>query len=357
MNFKTPAFIVNLQTVRQNIERILRKTQQDGIVFRPHFKTHQNQRVAIIFKEYGLTRICVSSVSMARYFASNGFDDITIAFPVNLKEISDLQELARNIHINILLDNEQSAFFLSKNFKQPAGFFIEIDNGYGRSGIKNSQTSLMEKILEILAGSPLQFKGFLSHFGNTYKAENVDKIKEIYKKGCHEMALLKQHFSSRYPDIIISTGDTPSASVVDTFLPADEIRPGNFVYYDYFQYHLGVCHKENIAVHVSCPVVSVYPERNEAVIYGGAVHLSREFILNERGEKIFGQVAEINEKGEMIAWLPGTHVISLSQEHGIIRFPETIPDSIKPGCLIGVVPVHSCLTAHLLKENTVFINQ
>jgi D-serine deaminase-like pyridoxal phosphate-dependent protein len=130
----------------------------------------------------------------------------------------------------------------------------------------------------------------------------------------------------------------------------DEIRPGNFVFYDVMQYHIGSCLLDDIAVAVSCPVVSVYRDRNEIIIYGGAVHLSKEFIEADNGFKLFGYVVKFTKNG----WsspLPGTYVSSLSQEHGTVKMPEKFISKFKPGDVLGILPVHSCLTANLLRQN------
>jgi D-serine deaminase-like pyridoxal phosphate-dependent protein len=42
----------------------------------------------------------------------------------------------------------------------------------------------------------------------------------------------------------------------------------------------------------------------------------------------------------------------LSQEHGIIKMPKENFDSINIGDMLAVLPVHSCLTANLMKEYT-----
>lgn len=66
------------------------------------------------------------------------------------------------------------------------------------------------------------------------------------------------------PDLLFSIGDTPSCSIAEAFPPPiDEIRPGNFIFYDLFQVSLGACRDEDIAAAVACPVISKHPERQE----------------------------------------------------------------------------------------------
>ena len=104
------------------------------------------------------------------------------------------------------------------------------------------------------------------------------KFLQLWNDARIKLNNLKQKYLSQFPDLITSYGDTPSCSLADNFEGFDEIRPGNFVYYDVMQYHIGSCSLDEIAVAVACPVVAIHPERNEVVIYGGAVHFSKEFI-------------------------------------------------------------------------------
>ena len=44
-------------------------------------------------------------------------------------------------------------------------------------------------------------------------------------------------------------------------------------------------------------------------------------------------------------------VKSLSQEHGIIKFEDKLPEDILVGDVVGILPIHSCLSANLLRKN------
>jgi len=345
---KKPTFLVNKAKVERNIRRMLEKAKRNEVIFRPHFKTHQLAEIGEIFRETGVDKITVSSVSMAEYFASHGWNDITIAFPVNLREMQQIDNLAGKIRLNLLVDSAFPAGELANSLHNKVGIFIELDNGYHRSGLLPEQTDETDKIIEITGKSDhLRFNGFLTHAGNTYSAKSKTEILSILQDTAHMMKALKEKYVSRFPDIILSYGDTPSCSIADDLSTFDEIRPGNFVYYDVMQYQLGSCSLDDIAVAVACPVVSVYPERNELIIYGGAVHLSKEYIETD-GKKSFGLIVQLNgnEWGDTI---PGAYVSSVSQEHGIVKMPGKYIFRFRPGEVLGVLPVHSCLTANLLK--------
>ena len=67
---------------------------QYNVRLRPHFKTHQSRQIAGWFREAGINCITVSSLKMAEYFAADGWDDITVAFPVNVLEHERINRLA-----------------------------------------------------------------------------------------------------------------------------------------------------------------------------------------------------------------------------------------------------------------------
>jgi len=346
-----PALIIDTGKVESNIERMLSKASKSKAVLRPHFKTHQSARTGEIFRKKGVEKITVSSVQMAEYFAKYGWNDITIAFPLNLLEIEKTDNLAGKIKLNILLDSPFVASEIAKNTKNNIGVFIEIDTGYHRTGLLPGQENEIEKITDIISNTKnLNFKGFLTHAGHTYNANGKEKIIEILNDAKQKMTALKNKWQQRFPDIIVSYGDTPSCSIADNCNGFDEIRPGNFVYYDVMQYHLGSCNLSDIAVSVAAPVTGIYKNRSEIAVYGGAVHLSKEFIAGDNNFSIFGYIVKYNGNFCWNEPLNGAWVKSISQEHGIVHMPANELGKIKQGDVIGILPVHSCLTANLLNK-------
>ena len=348
--WKKPTLIIDTLKVRRNIEKMLRKTVESKVVFRPHFKTHQSAKIGEIFRKKGVDKITVSSVSMAEYFAHHGWNDITIAFPVNLLEINEINKLASTISLNLLVESSFSANILTEHITNPVGIFIKIDTGYHRTGIDPHNSKEIDSITEIIKTTDyLQFKGFLAHAGHTYSTKSVSGIEDIYQTSVSLLNELKRRYIDDFPKLIISYGDTPSCSIIEDFSNVDEIRPGNFVYYDIMQYQIGSCATDDIAVAVACPVVAIHPERSELVIYGGAVHLSKEFITDNEGKKNYGLVVHVDKNG----WghpIEEAYVSSISQEHGIIKMKKEELNQFKPGNVIGILPIHSCLTVNLLKQ-------
>jgi D-serine deaminase-like pyridoxal phosphate-dependent protein len=344
MVIKKPTLLIDESKCKANIRFMHEKALTHQLDFRPHFKTHQSLEIGKWYKELGVNKITVSSLSMASYF-SDEWNDITVAFPTNINEIDTINKLASKITINLAIENIESITYLSKNLEYKVNIFLKIDIGYHRTGIEPSNTSLMNEILDIINSNPLlSFVGFLGHAGHSYKCRKSEDIKKVHSSSLKIMAELK----SQYPDAIISLGDTPTCSVSDEFTGVDEIRPGNFVFYDLTQNKIGSNSISQIAIAMACPIVAIHKKRSEIVVYGGGVHFSKDRLDDVEGT-IYGRVVEKTENG----WgnvIPNMYVNSLSQEHGIISVPKNLIDNYKIGDYLLILPIHSCMTGNLMKE-------
>ena len=141
--------------------------------------------------------------------------------------------------------------------------------------------------------------------------------------------------------------------MVDQFGPVDELRPGNFVFYDLMQEEIGSCEMDDIAVAMACPVVAVHPERLQWIIYGGGIHFAKDFLLMEDGRKYFGRMVQFDSNSWTTKDIKAhPYITSLSQEHGVIQCTEANFNSCRVGDLTLWLPVHSCMTADAMGEYT-----
>jgi len=284
---------------------------------------------------------------MAKYFADAGWVDITIAVPVNPLEIIEIKKLSQSVNLSILVDHPDTIAFLKDQIYSQVKVFVKIDTGYGRAGIPTASFDMIEKMVrEINNCEHLFFQGLLTHAGHTYSAASQVEIREIFQSSIKDLNQIKQRLKEKgFDNCLLSVGDTPACSIIEEFKDIDEVRPGNCAFYDLVQENHGICSEDDIAVTVACPVIGKYPKRGEIVIYGGAVHFSKDLIqLNN--DKIFGYLAPFeNKKWQGID--KNTYICSLSQEHGIVKLPENLFQEISIGDILTFYPVHSCLTAHV----------
>lgn len=342
-HIKVPTALLDSEQARRNIRTMAEKAARQNIRFRPHFKTHQSAEIGEWFRTAGVSSITVSSVRMAAYFAENGWGDILIAFPANLRELSDINELAARVDLSLIVESPEVADSLDRGLTHAIKIWVKIDTGMRRAGIRWENTQEIEMLCKILRSAKnLKLMGLLTHAGQTYHAASPDEIRSLYIESNHRLCDLRDSLKRKLDlDLKVSVGDTPGCWLSDDLGEVDEIRPGNFLLFDAMMMDLGVCRPGDIALSVACPVVAKHKDRNEVVIYGGAIHLSKEFILH-KGNPIYGYVVEL-DGAKWVFNNRDNFVITLSQEHGIVRLTNDVFDRVDIGGLLVIIPVHSCL--------------
>ena len=118
-NITSPTLILIKERALKNIAKMAEKARKSGVHFRPHFKTHQSAEIGEWFRDIGVQAITVSSLNMAAYFSQNGWKDITVALPVNIREIEKINQLANQIKLNLLVESQESVKFFIRKFKCP----------------------------------------------------------------------------------------------------------------------------------------------------------------------------------------------------------------------------------------------
>lgn len=349
-----PYLLVDREKCRHNIERVALKCKNSNIKLRPHFKTHQNIQVGELFRQSGIDAITVSSVQMAEFFAQNGWNDISLAFPVYSQIADKINKLAQKISLGVIFSSAKNLLSSMELIVSQVDVYIEVDVGNARSGVSPANNREIALMLNLIGQHKnMLFKGFITHAGQTYHAKSAMEVMAITRKSMCMLSGLKQFWKDSFPNLIVSYGDTPSVSVCTDFWAIDEIRAGNFVYYDLMQNHIGSCDTTDIAVALVAPIVDICHDRGEALIHAGAVHLSKEFIEADGQPPNYGLVcpfcAQTQSWGEPFAEI---FVKSLSQEHGVVSFNQNLPAPFSVGDLVAILPVHSCLTANLMRSNT-----
>lgn len=342
---KAATLLLDSAICKRNIKRMKQKADYHGLKLTPHLKTAQSRIIGKWVKDAGIDEITVSSLSMANYLKSLDWKIIHVAFPFNIRELDFLKKLASDFSISVQIVNEITATHLADTIERDLGFFIEIDAGYGRAGVNASDTDRIEAILRICAkNKSMRFRGFYIHPGHSYYLN----VRQVYDETISAMAFLKLKYRPFYPECVIRCGDTPGASMMDDFGCIDELSPGNFMFYDLMQVEIGSCVREDIAIALAAPVVDIDKAKSTILVHGGGVHLSKES-LRSNGRVHFGEAVVLHENGWQIPKQKISWVSKISQEHGTIQADDELLESVEVGSLLGVLPVHSCLTGDCMR--------
>jgi D-serine deaminase-like pyridoxal phosphate-dependent protein len=343
-----PGLLVDQQIVRRNIEVMVKKFKNQGINFKPHFKTHQSGKIGEFFREKGINGITVSSVEMGQYFANNGWKDITIAFPANPLEKQELLNLADKVDLHLVTAEEKTLDTLNFVGDTPIKWWIKIDVGSGRAGLKfDQQKEILDIATKVLLIPGFSLEGLLGHAGQTYHSNGKEEVSNKERRAIAGMKAVKSFLESELnKKIKVSLGDTPGCSLLDNWKGVDEVRPGNFVFYDLMQLDIGSCNFKDIALAMACPVVETDPIKKKAIVHGGAIHFSKEFNKTYK----YGQVLISKNNQSWSGPLDSCFLEEISQEHGVISFQDGQEGYFSVGNVVFIMPVHSCLTVDSMRE-------
>ncbi len=330
-----PQLIVDLDKVRKNIAKVIGRLKQCGVSVRPHFKTHQCAAIGELFRDVGIRAVTVSSLDMATYFASHGWRDITLAVPINHRQLDAICQFDPQVRLNLLVDSVETTIAIDDALKGAVSprpkqaVWVKVDVGYGRVGIKwDNEKDLLSLVKLIERSDVLEFCGLLTHSGHTYDCRGREEVINQFEEGRNRMLRLKQMLAQHGITSPISMGDTPSASLAENFDGVEEMRPGNFVFYDLVQAQVGSCEAEEIAVAIACPVIGKYEDDLKVVVYGGSVHLSKDSVMID-GERVFGQLALPTQRGWDVVPLSEARVVSCCQEVSKLKVSQHVFDRIQ----------------------------
>jgi D-serine deaminase-like pyridoxal phosphate-dependent protein len=340
----TPFFVVDRAIARRNADRIRSKAERNGVILRPHVKTHKTIEGARLQLGAETGPITVSTIAEAEDFADHGFEDITYAVPIAPSKLGRCAALGGRVsRLNLLVDNvvavEAMEGFARAN-DVTFDVFLKIDCGYHRAGVQPSDPEALRLARMLDESSVLRFRGLLTHAGHSYHARSREEIVPIAAEEQRSLSAFAATLRETSIDVLCrSVGSTPTMAVAES-IDADEIRPGNYLFHDAFQATIGSCGLGDCAAWVAATVVGAYPDRREAILDCGSLALSKDAgATHVEPDPGFGIVTDL------AGVRSDCRLRSLSQEHGILEFASS--DVPPVGTVLRIIPNHSCLTAAL----------
>jgi hypothetical protein len=228
------------------------KALASGVAFRPHVKTHKTIEIARMQHGGAIGPITVSTIAEAEFFADAGFRDITYAVPIAPEKLPRAAALAARIErLNILIDSE-TALRAVEAFHAANGLvfdiFLKVDCGYHRAGVDPNDPDSVRLAIAIANSPAVHFQGLLTHAGHSYNARDVEEIRRIAAEEIESLSRFRALIGM--DELTRSIGSTPTTAIADTFADTDEVRPGNYVFFDAFQSTLRTCTRDEVAVSV-----------------------------------------------------------------------------------------------------------
>ena len=345
---ETPCLVLERGKLERNIARMRDHLAKLKVGLRPHVKTAKSYdvaRLALAGQPGGTT---VSTLKEAEQFFAHGITDILYAVgitPNKLDHVAALQR--RGADITIILDNVESARIVAARGVALGIKFsalIEIDSDGHRSGVKPDDAMLLD-IGRILEGGGTQLRGIMTHAGDSYNCDTVEKIRAMAVREREAVARCAARLrAAGLPCPIVSVGSTPTATYSEDLTGVTEVRAGVYMFFDLVMAGLNVCKVDDIAVSVLATVIGHQPDKGWIITDAGWMAMSRDRgTAAQKTDQGYGVVCDLAG-----APLDDLLVVSTNQEHGIVgrRGGGTLDAARYPvGTLLRVLPNHACATS------------
>lgn len=335
----TPALLIDQDIMIKNIESMQKKVDKYNINLRPHTKTHKMPEIAELQITKGAKGIAVAKVDEAEVMAKNGLKDIFIANEiVGDKKLQKIKEISKTIDISFGVDSIEQINIIDKIFDKtnPAKILIEIEIGENRSGIIEEE-DYIDLLKYIDSKDSIDLKGIFSHDGHSYRAENIEELKDIYEQGQKRTLHFKEIAEELGFKIgIVSIGSTPPFMFdLGVLEGINEIRIGTYVFMDASQ-SIAINSFERCAATVLASVISKPTDERVILDVGAKGITMQKRIVGITKTKGFGYI-----KNSEDIWIDG-----LFDEHAII-YNREFRDKVKLGDKVEIIPNHICPVCNL----------
>ncbi|WP_045684487.1 alanine racemase [Martelella endophytica] len=344
---ETPCVMIDAARLKANIAQMQAIATDGGVALHPHIKTHKSLAIAGMQRQAGARGVTASHPGEAAVFIRAGFSPVTLAYPlVRPEPVSALLTLGREhgVQVRFIADSMTGLAALERGAEkagQTADVFIKVDVGLHRCGV-DPLTETGIALAERLEASRLTFCGLLSHAGQAYGAGSPDGIRAVAATERRILLAFKERLRRHGIAVPqISVGSTPSLIAHDGFDGIDEIRPGNYVFFDMTAVRLGIIRRDSISLAVSATIIS--KNRDFYIVDAGSKTLSSDLGAHSTGSGTgFGEAWSADLDRPL-------SIEKLSEEHGMVARDGT---DLAIGARLLIYPNHACVVVNLAPRLT-----
>ncbi len=332
----TPALVIDLDRVEDNITSMSARARAGGVRLRPHTKTHKMPDIARLQIDAGASGITCAKLGEAEVMVDAGFDDILIAFPIyGDAKLARLQALRKRARIQVTLDSLEVARGLGTlgvASGEPVEVFVEVDTGLHRMGLEPGDATV-ELVVRLSEIAGIEIVGFLTHAGHAYGVEDRDQRAALVSREVGDLLSTRHRLSELGIWVReISVGSTPTVVQEAQQRGVTEVRPGTYVFNDTTMIRHGVATQSTCAAHVIATVVS-RPRPDRFVVDAGTKCLTSDG-ADQPGWIQFAGREELTME-------------FMNEEHGVGRIDVSRGSSLSIGDKVLMIPSHVCPVVNL----------
>lgn len=326
----TPALLVDLDLLTENMETMAAYLQKVGTHLRPHAKTHKTPAIGHMQMRHGAVGLCCATVGEAEAMVYAGIPEVLIANEV--VEASSLRRavnLCRQARILMIVDEQDNAAKLATVARQygvTVEVLVDLDVGQGRCGARSLE-QLVELAQSVRKMPGLRLMGVFGYEGHLQfipdRKERTDKGRDATEKlvsAAKELAKLGMDME------LVTGAGTGTYDIAAEFAEISEIQAGSYIFMDGTYQKLSLPFKQSLSVLssvVSCPAPGV------AIFDVGLKGISPE--------RFYPRLQEYSQAD--------AEVKGLSEEHATVLLREGL--NFRSGQKHRFVPSHCCSTVNL----------
>ncbi len=332
----TPAMIIDMAVVEDNVRRMADYARQHNFRLRPHTKTHKLRFMAQLQLDHGAVGLTVAKVGEAHVMRGL-CDDLLIAYPaLDPYRVKQIASLARERIVRVAIDSIQAADALAQAARSEGttlGILVELDVGFRRTGVQTADQSLAIA-QHVDRTEHLRLDGLCFYPGHV-KGRADEVTADMARIEAFLQEVIATWGRSGLKPTIVSGGSTPSAPYSHHIPSQTEIRPGTYIFNDVNTLACGVCTEAQCAATIVATVVSnAVP--GKVVVDAGSKSLTREYHNANPAFEGHGRVIG----------LPEARIVRLSEEHGEIDITHCDRQPAL-GERLHIIPVHVCPSVNL----------
>jgi 3-hydroxy-D-aspartate aldolase len=232
----TPALVVDLDKLEQNLAAMKSKLASTGVATRPHAKTHKCPAIAKLQMASGSIGVCTAKVSEAEALFANGVDKILMTTSnVTASKIRRAMAIRKaNPHFIQAVDYPPNARDLNDAARQ-AGLVADVvvDVAVGtRSGIPAGQQALaLAQLVDTLPN--LKLRGIISYDGGAQHIKGfktrLERTLKNFEPSVETFDLFKR---SGLSTEIFSGGGTGTYNIMTKVPGVTDLQVGSYIFMD-----------------------------------------------------------------------------------------------------------------------------
>lgn len=238
----TPALLLDLPTVRSNIEEMRRRMETVPAALRPHAKIHKSPLLARMQLEAGAIGITTATVWEATAMIEAGIDDVLVANqvvgPRRVAELARLATLGRVIALVDDVGNAERIAAAAVAVGATVGILVELDVGLHRAGARGVAAALeLAQRVDRLPG--LELLGPFGYEGHCMlEPDRAERVRKAEAANAELIELADAFAAAGLETEIIAAGGLGTWDITGANPRITEIHAGSYLFSDAFHRNL-----------------------------------------------------------------------------------------------------------------------